>query len=245
LLGLSEKRCRSQSQIAGTRFVCDCLFTITTYQLGEISGWKMKVVYPTPLPHYPLLEAVSRPRPEQCAAENQNSSSFFANSATTAEHRAVLIGDYGWADTGCYGSTFHHTPNIDRLAARGMRFTEAYPAAPVCSSTRAALMTGKHPARLHLIDWLPGRADRPDQKLARPRIEQQLQLSETTLAEALKQVGYAMAQIGKWHLGGAGFEPDAAAHGPAAIQARGALLALSTLQQLGRQAWRCGRAISS
>jgi arylsulfatase A-like enzyme len=66
----------------------------------------------------------------------------------------VLIDDYGWADTGCYGSTWHRTPNIDALAARGMRFTDAYAAAPVCSPTRAALMTGKHPARLHLTDWL-------------------------------------------------------------------------------------------
>jgi len=120
----------------------------------------------------------------------------------------VLIDDYGWADTGSYGSTYHRTPNIDALAARGMRFTDAYAATPVCSPTRAALMTGKHPARLHLTDWLPGRRDLPAQKLARPNIRQELPLAETTLAEAVKSVGYATAHIGKWHLGGAGFGPE-------------------------------------
>ena len=120
----------------------------------------------------------------------------------------VVIDDYGWADTGCYGSTYYRTPNIDRLAARGMRFTDAYAAAPVCSPTRAALMTGKHPARLRLTDWLPGRGDMPAQKLLRPAIRQELPLEETTVAEALKRTGYATALVGKWHLGGAGFEPE-------------------------------------
>lgn len=120
----------------------------------------------------------------------------------------VLIDDYGWADTRSYGSTYHRTPNIDTLATRGMRFTDAYAAAPVCSPTRAALLTGKHPARLHLTDWLPGRGDTPAQKLAVPTIRQQLPLEEATIAEALKPGGYISAHIGKWHLGGAGFEPE-------------------------------------
>lgn len=119
----------------------------------------------------------------------------------------VVIDDLGWADLGCYGSTFHKTPNLDRMAADGARFTQFYAACPVCSPTRASIMTGKWPARLHLTDWLPGRGDRPDQKLARPAFQQALPLDEVTLAEVFHDAGYATAHIGKWHLGGAGFEP--------------------------------------
>ena len=119
----------------------------------------------------------------------------------------IVADDLGWADLGCYGSKFHKTPNLDRLAAQGKRFVQAYSASPVCSPTRSALMTGKHPARLHLTDWLPGRTDRPSQKLLRPAIREGLPLEEVTLAERLKGAGYSTGIIGKWHLGGAGFEP--------------------------------------
>jgi len=120
----------------------------------------------------------------------------------------ILIDDMGWTDLGSFGSTFYKTPHIDKLAAAGMKFTDAYAAGPVCSPTRASILTGKYPARLHLTDWLPGRRDMPTQKLLRPEIRQELPLEEFTLAEALKTKGYATAHIGKWHLGGQGFEPQ-------------------------------------
>jgi arylsulfatase A-like enzyme len=119
----------------------------------------------------------------------------------------ILADDLGWADLACYGSTYHRTPNLDGLAARGMRFTDAYAAAPICSPSRAALLTGRYPARLNLTDWLPGRPDRPDQKLLRPLINQQLPPSAKTLAAALKEAGYVTGHVGKWHLGGEGAGP--------------------------------------
>ena len=120
----------------------------------------------------------------------------------------LLLDDLGWKDFGCYGNTFHETPNLDRLARQSVRFTNAYAACPVCSPTRAALMTGKYPARLHLTDWIPGRKQWPTAKLLTPQFEQQLPLAETTIAEALKPLGYRTASVGKWHLGGQGFWPD-------------------------------------
>jgi arylsulfatase A-like enzyme len=119
----------------------------------------------------------------------------------------ILIDDMGWKDLGCYGSTFHETPNIDRLAGQGMRFTDAYAAGPVCSPTRASILTGKYPARLHLTDFLTGRSDRPSQKLLRPKFRQYLSLDERTIAKELKARGYVSASIGKWHLGGEAYSP--------------------------------------
>ncbi len=120
----------------------------------------------------------------------------------------ILIDDMGWRDLGCQGSTFYETSNIDRLAAQGMRFTDAYAACPVCSPSRAAVMTGRYPARLRLTDWIPGRKPWPTARLLTPQFNQQLPLAEVTIAEALKGAGYATASIGKWHLGGTGFYPE-------------------------------------
>ncbi|MDO8683748.1 MAG: sulfatase [Armatimonadota bacterium] len=120
----------------------------------------------------------------------------------------VLMDDMGWGDLGCYDSPFYETPNIDKLAKEGVRFTNAYAASSVCSPTRASIMTGKHPARLHLTDWLPGAPIAPHFKLNKPEILQHLPLEEVTIAEALKQKGYVCANIGKWHLGGNEFLPE-------------------------------------
>ncbi len=121
----------------------------------------------------------------------------------------ILADDLGINDLSCYGRKDQPTPNLDRLASQGMRFTSAYCAQSICSPSRAAILTGKCPARLHLTNFLPGRADAPSQKLRQPVIEGQLPLEETTLAELLRDAGYATACIGKWHLGGAGFGPKA------------------------------------
>jgi arylsulfatase A len=119
----------------------------------------------------------------------------------------VFADDLGVNDLDCYGREDHRTPHLDRLAEQGMRFTCAYAGQPICSPSRAAIMTGKHPARLHLTNFLPGRADAPSQKVLQPRIEGQLPLEEVTIAELLRDAGYATGLFGKWHLGGNGFGP--------------------------------------
>jgi arylsulfatase A-like enzyme len=120
----------------------------------------------------------------------------------------ILIDDMGWRDVGYNGSETFETPNIDKLASQGMRFTNAYAACPVCSPTRASIMTGKYPARLGITNFLPGLHHLPHSKLLPPVSRQQLPLEEVTIAEALKPSGYRTAAIGKWHLGGPDFYPE-------------------------------------
>jgi len=111
----------------------------------------------------------------------------------------ILADDLGWSQVGCYGSGFYETPNIDRLARQGMRFTDAYAACPVCSPTRASIMTGKYPARLHLTDFIAG-GSFPYEKYKQPEWQKYLPLEEVTIAEVLKTAGYTTASFGKWHL---------------------------------------------
>jgi arylsulfatase A-like enzyme len=120
----------------------------------------------------------------------------------------ILVDDFGYKDLGCYGSTFYETPNIDKLAKSGTRFTDAYAACPVCSPSRAAVMTGKYPARLQTTDWFgapqPDNVQKhrtKDKPLLPARYIEYLDPKETTLAEAFKAKGYATFMAGKWHLG--------------------------------------------
>ena len=119
----------------------------------------------------------------------------------------ILADDLGINDLHCYGRADQHTPKLDRLAQQGLRFTSAYCAQPICSPSRAAILTGKAPARLHLTTYLPGRPDCVSQKVLHPEIEMQVPLSEKTIARYFKGAGYTSAAIGKWHVGGRGFGP--------------------------------------
>ena len=132
------------------------------------------------------------------------SSLFFALSSKAKPLNVVffLIDDMGWMDIGANGSDYYQTPNIDQLAADGMRFTNGYATCNVCSPTRASVMTGKYPARLLLTQWLPsGRWDAKKNMLREARYVAHLPLEEYTIAEALRDAGYKTAFMGKWHLG--------------------------------------------
>ncbi len=117
----------------------------------------------------------------------------------------ILIDDLGWRDLSCYGSDFYETPNLDRLAESGMRFTDAYASCPVCSPTRASIMTGKYPATVGITNFIYGQGEG---KLKAVPYLPHLPLTEHTVAQTLREGGYATWHVGKWHLGGKEYEPQ-------------------------------------
>ncbi len=120
----------------------------------------------------------------------------------------ILADDLGWRDLGCYGADLHETPNLDRLARQGVRFTDAY-AMSVCSPSRSMLLTGKHAARLRITIWAEGSLQGPkNRKLLQAESRHDLPHSETTLAKRLHDAGYLTALVGKWHLGDADHYPE-------------------------------------
>lgn len=121
----------------------------------------------------------------------------------------IVADDLGINDLNCYGRSEHATPHLNRLASQGIRFTSAYCALPICSASRAGLMTSKYPARLHLTTYLPGRPDAASQPLLQARIQPMLRNSDNTLAEELKRAGYVTGLFGKWHLGSGASSPAA------------------------------------
>ena len=137
-------------------------------------------------------------------------SQLFAEEARAQPPNVVLIvaDDLGGADLSGYGNDLHETPNLDRLAGQGVRFTQAYAASPVCSPTRASILTGKHPARLHMTIWRENALVRGNRKLLEPVCLDSLPLEHETLAKVLKTAGYYNAHVGKWHLGRAEFYPQ-------------------------------------
>ena len=135
----------------------------------------------------------------------------------------ILVDDLGWMDLSCQGSRYFETPHIDRLAADGMRFTDAYAACAVCSPTRAAVQTGRYPGRLGVTDWIRSRfqggtipSDKKNpsgfsgskRKFLVPKNALWMESEEVTIAELLKPAGYATCHIGKWHLGADDWYPQ-------------------------------------
>ena len=132
-----------------------------------------------------------------CAA--QKTGENFREKESRPNVLIFFIDDLGWSDLGCYGSEFHLTPNIDRLAASGLKFNSAYSSSSVCSPTRSSLMTGKHPVRFGITDWIG--ASQKRRILVTPKNNSFLPKKEVTLAEVFKGSGYETAYFGKWHLG--------------------------------------------
>ena len=139
------------------------------------------------------------------------------NSENLYEHPNVIIilaDDLGWSQLGCYGSSFYETPNIDKLALRGIKFNNAYSSASICSPTRAAIMTGKYPARLGLTDFIPGNSPKNKPLLTPDNWIKYLPLEQVTIAEKMKSQGYMTGFFGKWHLSREKQPPKSLMHNP-------------------------------
>ncbi len=120
----------------------------------------------------------------------------------------ILADDLGWADLPVYGNRFNEAPHLSQMAAEGIRFTDAYATCPVCSPTRASIMSGQYPARVGIIDFITGHW-RPFEEVIVPKNRQQyLPLEIFTIAEAMKDAGYTTGYFGKWHLGGGEYLPE-------------------------------------
>lgn len=117
----------------------------------------------------------------------------------------ILVDDLGWTDLSCQGSRFYETPNIDRIAREGMSFTNAYAACPVCSPTRASLMSGKYPARVGITQWIGGKGQG---RLLDVPYADHLPLTERSYASALRDGNYQTWHVGKWHLGAEPYWPE-------------------------------------
>lgn len=130
-------------------------------------------------------------------------SSLASSSLLGKPHNVILflVDDWGWTDGGVFGSDLYETPNIDALAERGVRFTQAYATCTVCSPTRASVMTGLYPARLRVTDWIDGHTPNyTNTPMSEPDWTKKLEHSRVTIAEALREHGYKTASVGKWHL---------------------------------------------
>ncbi len=128
-----------------------------------------------------------------------STTSVLAQQAGLPNVVVFLVDDLGADELACYASKFHETPNIDALAGRGMRFTHAYSGSTLCSPSRAALLTGRSPARLHLTDWIPGQ-QQINRKTVAPDWQTWIDRDRVLLPEAMKEQGYSTCFVGKWHL---------------------------------------------